>query len=259
MTPEEQKMLDDLANKIAQAPPPAIDPEADQLIRTKIGSRPDALYVLTQTVLIQNMAIEQAHQQIQALQQHAAQNPSPQPGASFLPRSTPWTVPTSPAYSAPPPPPAAPAYATPPPYAAPQPYAAPPPQAPPSGGHSFLRTAAITAGGVAAGALAFEGIKSLFGGGGYSHPMQSAFLGGAGSSLIPGLGPGMAPSETVINNYYDSPSHGERAAGDDSRKSLADDDDDRSSNADDDTSVADDSSDDSSDSDDSSSGGDDFA
>src|SRR6266567_450081 len=142
MTPEEQKMLDDLANKIAQAPAPAIDPEADQLIRTKIGSRPDALYVLTQTVLIQNMAIEHAQQQIQELQQHGAQNPAPQPGSSFLPQSRPWTVP---GYSAPPPPPppATPAYATSPPaYATPPPYGAPPPsyatpQAPPSGGHSF--------------------------------------------------------------------------------------------------------------------------
>src|SRR5258708_22199703 len=118
MTPEEQKMLDDLANKVAQAPPPAIDPEADQLIRTKIGSRPDALYVLTQTVLIQNMAIDHAHQQIQELQQHAAQPPAaPQPGASFLPHSAPWTVPTSHGGALPPPPPPAP-----PAYAPPQPY-----------------------------------------------------------------------------------------------------------------------------------------
>jgi hypothetical protein len=275
MTPEEQQMLNDLANKIAQAPAPAIDPEADQLIKTKIGSRPDALYVLTQTVLIQNMAIEHAQQQIQELQKHVAQNPAPQPGSSFLPQSRPWTVP---GYSAPPPPPPPavpgystppPAYATPPPgYATPPPaYATPQPAPPPGGGHSFLRTAAITAGGVAAGALAFEGIKSLFGGGGYSHP-QSGFLGGGGAGMIPGLGPGMAPSETIVNNYYDSPQHGGRDI-DDSPRSLRDDDDsprslrdddDRVSLDDDRSSADDDSSslDDSSDSGDSSSG-DDFA
>jgi hypothetical protein len=274
MTPEEQQMLNDLANKIAQAPAPAIDPEADQLIKTKIGSRPDALYVLTQTVLIQNMAIEHAQQQIQELQQHAAQNPAPQPGSSFLPQSRPWTVP---GYSAPPPPPppAAPVYATPPPaYGVPPPgYATPPPayatpqpvpMAPPSSGHSFLRTAAITAGGVAAGALAFEGIKSLFSGGGYNHP-QYGFLGGGGAGMIPGLAPGlapgMAPSETIVNNYYDSPQHGGRDD-DDSPRSLRDDDDDRAPLDDDDRSSADDDSsslDDSSDSGDSSSGGDDYA
>jgi hypothetical protein len=265
MTPEEQQMLNDLASKIAQAPAPAIDPEADQLIKTKIGSRPDALYVLTQTVLIQNMAIEHAQQQIQELQ-HAAQNPAPQPGSSFLPQSRPWTVP---GYSTPPPPPppAVPAYSTPPPaYATPPPaYATPPPAyatpqpAPPSSGHSFLRTAAITAGGVAAGALAFEGIKSLFGGG-YSHP-QAGFLGGGGvPGMIPqGLGPGMAPSETIVNNYYDSPRHGGRDD-DDSPRSLHDDDD-RAPLGDDDHSSPDDDSsslDDSSDTGDTSSG-DDFA
>ena len=264
MTPEEQQMLSDLANKIAQAPAPAIDPEADQLIRTRIGSRPDALYVLTQTVLIQNMAIEHAQRQIQELQQRAAQTPAPQPGSSFLPQSRPWTVPTTPGYSAPPPPPppAVPAYATPPPqYSTPPPaYTAPAPAAPPSSGHSFLRTAAITAGGVAAGALVFEGVKSLFGG----HQQQSGFLGGGGAGMIPGLAPGlapgMAPSETIINNYYDSPQHGGRDdsrdsllrdVDDDSPRSLRDDDDDRSSLDDDSTSL-----DDSSYSDDSSSGDD---
>jgi hypothetical protein len=69
MTPEERQMLTDLATKIAQAPAPQKDPEADELIRTRIGSRPDALYIMTQTVLIQNMAIDQAHRQIQELQQ----------------------------------------------------------------------------------------------------------------------------------------------------------------------------------------------
>ena len=60
---------------------------------------------------------------------------------------------------------------------------------------SFLRSAATTAAGVAAGALAFEGIESLFGHGG-----------GWGGG---GLGSG-APvvDETVINNYYDDPKQG---------------------------------------------------
>ncbi|MCU1294115.1 MAG: putative transrane protein, partial [Bryobacterales bacterium] len=69
MTPDERNMLTDLANKIAQTPPPPKDPEAEELIRTKIGSRPDALYLMTQTVLIQNMALQQAQQQLQQLQQ----------------------------------------------------------------------------------------------------------------------------------------------------------------------------------------------
>lgn len=210
MTPEERQLLTDLANKVTQAPSTPKDPEADDLIRTQIGSRPDALYVLTQTVLIQNMAIEHAKQQIQELQRGA---PSPQAPSSFIgpgavpgvPRGSGWTAPPS----APPGP--QPQYNAP--YQAP--YSAPPPQAPPapSGMSSFLRNAAVTATGVAAGALAFEGIRSLFGGvehmfgfGGGSHP--GSFLGGG------------VPGETVTNNYYDSPGGGrdfdDRSSGDDS-------------------------------------------
>src|SRR5580658_8131554 len=128
MTQEDRQMLTDLANKIASTPAPAHDPEAEELIRTKIGSRPDALYLMTQTVLIQNLAIEHARQQIQDLQQKAAQQPQAAAPPSFAPQ---------------------PSYAPPPPS-----YAPPPPSAAPSQGggmSSFLRSAATTAAGVAAG------------------------------------------------------------------------------------------------------------
>src|SRR5579862_1447228 len=46
MTQEERQMLTDLANKIASTPAPVHDAEAEELIRTKIGSRPDALYLM---------------------------------------------------------------------------------------------------------------------------------------------------------------------------------------------------------------------
>jgi hypothetical protein len=60
------------------------------------------------------------------------------------------------------------------------------------GAPSFLRGAAQTAAGVAAGALAFEGIRSLF-----SHPGYGSGFGGFGGSPV---------EETVVNNYYDNPS-----------------------------------------------------
>jgi hypothetical protein len=66
---------------------------------------------------------------------------------------------------------------------------------------SFLRGAMQTAAGVAAGALAFEGVESIlhgFGHGGYG-------FGG------PGMGAGgfdRPVEETVINNYYDDPARG---------------------------------------------------
>jgi hypothetical protein len=182
VTPEENRLLTDLAAKIAQTPAPPRDPEAEDFIRRNIGSRPDALYLMTQTVLIQNMAIQQAQQQIRDLQQRA-----PQPG---------YPAASSGSFLGQPPAPQ---------YAAPQPQYAPPASAPSSfaqgSGPSFLRGAATTAAGVAAGALAFEGIRSLF-----EHPGYGGFGGGGmGQAGFMGGAPG---GETVVNNYYDSPSPG---------------------------------------------------
>ncbi len=187
MTPDERQMLTDLANKIAQTPPPQRDPEAEELIRTKIGSRPDALYLMTQTVLIQNLALEHAKKQIDELQRRAPQAPSSGSG-SFLGQAP------NPASSPP---------------SAPQPT----PAAPSSGSGSFLRSAATTAAGVAAGALAFEGIRSLFGG------LGGMFGGGPHMGSFLGQPP---VSETIINNYYDSP---EAAATDEDESAQYDEDD----------------------------------
>ena len=170
VTPEESRLLTDLATKVSQTPAPPRDPEAEDFIRKNIGSRPDALYLMTQTVLIQNMAIQQAQQQIRELQQRAAQPAySSAPGGSVLGQQA-------------------------------QPQYAPPqqqyPPAPQSSGPGFLRGAAQTAAGVAAGALAFEGIRSLF-----SHPG----FGGGGFGQAGFMGGGLPVEETVVNNYYDSP------------------------------------------------------
>ncbi len=184
MTQDERNMLTDLANKIAQTPAPPRDPEAEDFIRKHIGSRPDALYLMTQTVLIQNLALQHAQQQIHDLEQRSSQPAQVSSGSGFLGQ------PASPSRGqqyAPPPPPSS-------------QYAGPYQSAPtPSGAPSFLRGAAQTAAGVAAGALAFEGIRSLFshpgyGGGGFGGFGGGGFMGG-----------GAPVEETVVNNYYDSP------------------------------------------------------
>jgi hypothetical protein len=191
MTPDERKMLTDLADKIAQTPAPPKDPEAEEFIRTRIGSRPDALYLMTQTVLIQNLALQHAQEQIQQLQRSA--QPAASPGGSFLGQQSTGRG-------------SAPAYSTQPSggqpyqqYAAPPPqYAMPSPAGPsPSGAPSFLRGAAQTAAGVAAGALAFEGIQALF-----SHPGYGGGGFGGGGAGFMGGAPG---GETIVNNYYDTP------------------------------------------------------
>jgi uncharacterized protein len=157
---------------------------------------------MAQTLLVQKYALEQAQaqlsqlrEQVQAVQQQPAHTtsflgsllghrdpappppppPPPQPGYGTSPYAQPWNQP--PAYQGP-------AYG-------------PPPPAP-GGGSSFLRTAATTAAGVAAGALAFQGVESLLGGFGHS----AGFGGGSGFF---GGGEGR-PEETVINNYYDDSS-----------------------------------------------------
>jgi uncharacterized protein len=191
MTPDERKMLSDLADRIAQTPPPPKDPEAEELIRKRIGSRPDALYLMTQTVLIQNLALQQAQEQIQQLQR--GMQPAPEsPGASFLGQQA-GTRAAGPAYST--------RSAGQQRYSAPPPQYAPPSQAAPSpsGAPSFLRGAAQTAAGVAAGALAFEGIQALF-----SHP---GYGGGGFGGLGGGAGfmGGTPGGETIVNNYYDGP------------------------------------------------------
>src|SRR5258708_24367523 len=71
MTEQEKQLIEGLASRIHNAPAPEIDPAADAVIRNGIGSRPDALYILTQTVLVQEMALNHARAQIEDLKNHA--------------------------------------------------------------------------------------------------------------------------------------------------------------------------------------------
>ena len=205
MTPQEQKMLDDLIARVDSTGLDEKDPEAAQRIEAWSRRNPDAAYILAQTVLVQNYALEQAKAQIQNLQQQAAPNPAlPQPskptsflGGLFGHKEEPRQQQAQPQQQ--------PGYAPVPQYGAPQQYGQPaysspqgyPPPA--GGGSSFLRSAATTAAGVAAGALAFQGIESLMHGFG-----NAAGFGG------PGIGDfGGRPEETIINNYYDTPAPGQ--------------------------------------------------
>ena len=194
MTPQEGQMLQDLVRKVEGTQLTEKDPDAEALLNDGLARDPDALYKLAQTVLIQNIALEQAHAQMQQMQQAQPQlAPPPARATSFLGgllhRNQPQYAPPNP-----------PQYANQPQYAPappPQYQAVPPGYYPPPPGYGggpsgggFLRSAATTAAGVAGGMLAFQGIESLFHGG------MGGGLGGFGG----------APQETVINNYYDDPS-----------------------------------------------------
>ena len=78
MTSQERQLLESFLDRIANTPAPQRDSEAEALIRERIGSRPDALYILTQTPLIQDTALKQANARIQQLQQQLQPPGEPQ-------------------------------------------------------------------------------------------------------------------------------------------------------------------------------------
>jgi hypothetical protein len=202
MTDQERQMIETLAKRIQDAPAPQIDRDADGLIRRTLGARSDALYILTQTVLIQEMALTQAKAQIDELKQRVAsagegsssflgsspsergteaggegqervQKPGGYRGSSYQESRYPQPTAPSPQYA--------------------------PPSPEPSGGGAFsgfLRSAATTAAGVVAGELAFSSLASIFG------RQSGGFLGGGGG-FFGGGSPASPVSETIINNYYE--------------------------------------------------------
>jgi uncharacterized protein len=203
MTPQEEAMLNDLIGRVQQTQLTEKDPEAEQLLNQQLGRNPNSLYILAQTVLVQKYALEQATAQIDQLRQQPV--PAPAHTTSFLGNLLGHREATPP----PPPPMPPPGYGESPygqqpwnqvpSYGAPA-YGAPPPQQ--GGGSSFLRSAATTAAGVAAGALAFEGVESLLHG--FGHPSGfggGGYFGGFG-------GGGGAPEEIITNNYYDDAGRG---------------------------------------------------
>src|SRR6202167_2189315 len=203
MTPQEESMLNDLIGRVDQTQLTEKDPEAEQLLVQRLGRNANAPYNLAETVLVEKYALEQATAQINQLRQQSPAVQQPAHATSFLGsllgRRDPAPPPPPPPQAPPPPP----GYGAPPgqPYAQPwsqvPAYGAPPPP-PPGGGSSFLRTAATTAAGVAAGALAFEGVESLMHGFGHSAGFGGgSFFGGGGQ-----------PEEIVTNNYYDDPGRG---------------------------------------------------
>jgi hypothetical protein len=206
MTPQEQDMISGLIDRVEKTQLAEKDMDAEQMLQQGLGRNPDALYILAQTVLVQKYALEQAQTQltqakaeIEQMQQH----PEPKRSTSFLGNllgrndDQPAPQPPTQAYpqqSAP----AYPQYAPVGGYGAPPPqYGAPPQYGPPQGmgGGGFLRGALQTATGVAAGALAFEGVESLMHG--FGH--EAGYGGGQGFGSFDGS---QRPTEEIVNNYY---------------------------------------------------------
>jgi len=233
VTPQEEQLIRNLADRVNSTQLQEKDPEAEELLKSSFGSNPDALYILAQAVLVQNFALDQAKAQVADLQgqlQQARQAQQPAHASSFLGGLFGHhdAAPTQPAAVQQPPyqnagaqynteQPFQPVRQTGVPvgYAAPAPaYAvAQQPQYAPAGGGqpSFLRGAMQTAAGVAAGALAFEGVESILHG--FSHPGYGwGGPGVGGFGMGPGFGGGYErPVEETVNNYYDQPAGGHEA------------------------------------------------
>ena len=201
MTPQEKDLITQLLDRLKQAPAQPKDEEAEALIKAGMTAQPDGPYLLVQTALIQNMALDHAQSRITDLErqlaeakQAAAAKPTSFLGG-LLGRDAPQ--PQSAAPPAAPPPAAPPAPGAPwgqrPLAAGPQGYGQPTggpgmggfgPGGPGSGAGGFLRTAAAAAVGVAGGALLYQGISSMFGGHGTS-PANAASLTGNNAGTQP--------------------------------------------------------------------------
>jgi hypothetical protein len=182
MTPNEKALIEDLFNRLRGVAPSTRDAEAEGAIAAEMARSPGAAYALVQTVLVQDHALREAHDKVQAAEaaaeqaRQAAPQQQPEQPQSFLDRAGSALQGFGGQRNRPP---------------LQQAQDAEPQQARQGGG--FLQGALQTAAGVAGGALLFEGVRSMFGGGG-------GLLGGGAS---PFGGGGTTVNETIINESSD--------------------------------------------------------
>lgn len=204
MTPEERQMLTGLFERVGSTASAPRDPQAEAFIAEAVRAQPHAPYVLAQTVLVQQQALENASRRLAELEAQAKAQAAPQEETSFLgnigrslfgggqPAPAPRPNYDANAYSR--------QYAPDPGYQRQPAYAPPPPQAGPwgsqqpapgpSSGGGFMQSALTTAAGVAGGMVLAHSLGNLFGG----------HSGGLGFG---GLGGGLGGGE-VVNNFFET-------------------------------------------------------
>lgn len=174
MTPEERQLIAGLFDRMRSFGAPDKDREAEALIGQSVRSNPDAPYMLVQSVLVQEQALQAANDRVQELedQLRGAEQPRGAGSGSFLgglwggrrgeePRSSVPTIgsrSTASAYEGRPSSPWSQGASQPP---------QPPPQqqpAPAASGGGFMRSALTTAAGVAGGMLVADSIRNMLGG-----------------------------------------------------------------------------------------------
>jgi hypothetical protein len=173
MTPEERKLIDGLFDRMRSYGAPEKDRDAEAVISQAVRAMPDAPYMLVQSVLAQEYALQEAGKRIEELETQVrelnerAQRPAASSGG-FLGGLLGGGRPTADRVTSVPPigSRAVPSGVT----ERPSAWAAggQPPQAqqqPPAAGGGFLRSAMTTAAGVAGGMLAAGAIQNMLGGG----------------------------------------------------------------------------------------------
>ena len=228
MSPEERQMLADLFERVRGAAANPRDPQAEAFINDAVRALPFAPYVLAQTVLVQQHALEAATQRIadleaqaKAVPSAAAQGetsflgnigrslfggaPAPAPAPQAARPGNPYDASGYQRSAAPAPPPG---YA---PQPQPQAYAAAPQPGPwgapaPSAGGGFLSGALHTAAGVAGGMVLANAVEGLLGGRGGLFGGSGLMGGGlAGGGLAGGSGfmpSAFAEPRETVNNYF---------------------------------------------------------
>jgi hypothetical protein len=85
MNEQDRQAIEGLFGRLAEAERQAgpMDAEADAFIKQRIGSQPAAPYMMAQTIVMQNYALEQAQQRIAELEEQAAEQPASQGGGMF--------------------------------------------------------------------------------------------------------------------------------------------------------------------------------
>lgn len=202
MTPDERQLIDDLFDRMSRFGAPEKDRDAATLIDRNVRAMPDAPYMLVQSVLVQEHALQQADERIRDLEAQVRDlergQAQPSSGGSFLgglfggsrpaPNQEPRPSTSVPAMGSRPGEPLQPA----PGWQARGPANDPgPPQQAPAGG-GFLRSAMTTAAGVAGGMLLADSIRGMMGGG-HGNPFGTSTAEakehGSGSDHMPQIGP----------------------------------------------------------------------
>lgn len=189
MTPDERRLISGLFDRMRDYGAPEKDREAEALINQSVRANPDAAYMLVQSVLVQEQALEAANGKIQQLEDQLREldgEREPRSRGGFLSgglfggrseeERRPASVPPVGARATPS------AYGSREPWSRGEPPPPPQPGPPPAPG-GFMRSALATAAGVAGGMLVAESLRNMLGG---AHANQGSGGGAHGTSPLAG-------------------------------------------------------------------------